>query len=68
MDSPVQLEDFYLSAILQGLDCTPDELAAMIEFVTKDDIVAIANGTECDTIYFMKGLPEDEEEEEAHES
>ena len=68
MDSPAQLEDFYLSSLLQGFDCTPDELAAMIDFVTKEDIVAIANGTECDTIYFMKGLPEEDEEEEAHES
>lgn len=60
------LEDFYFSATLQGLDCTPEELAVLAESVTKEEVVAIANSVECDTVYFMKGLPESEEEA-AHE-
>lgn len=64
LDSALQLEDFYLSSILQGLDCTPDELAALAESITKDELIAIANGVECDTVYFMKGLPEEEDEDE----
>ncbi|MGI6014240.1 MAG: EF-P 5-aminopentanol modification-associated protein YfmF [Oscillospiraceae bacterium] len=63
-DSTAHLEDFSLSSTLQGLDCTPQELAALAESVTKEEVVAIANGVECDTVYFMKGLPEAEEEAE----
>lgn len=57
-DSPFALEDYYLSNLLLGLDCSPGELAAAAEAVTKDDIVAAASGIECDAVYFLKGTEE----------
>ena len=70
MDSQGELEGFYLSLSLDGLDCSPLELAELCENVTKQDIIDIANGVECDLIYFLKGdgseeSAEDEENDDA---
>ena len=61
-DSPGQLEGFWLSQNLQGLEYGPDELAALVEEVTPEEVAAIARGIECDMIYFMKGEEPDEHE------
>lgn len=58
-DSAGQLEAFWLSQNLQGLEYGPDELAALIEDVTAEDVSAIARSVECDMVYFLKG-PEEE--------
>lgn len=58
-DSPVALEDFYLNQALIGPDHSPSELAALVEEVTADEVVQIAKGVECDAIYFLRGLKED---------
>ena len=63
-DSPGQLEGFWLSQNLQGLDYGPDELAALIEDVTADDVIAVAASLECDMVYFMRGPEEEETDEE----
>lgn len=55
MDSQGELEGFYLSQALNGLEYGPMELAELVEDVTKEDIVRIARGVECDLIYFLKG-------------
>lgn len=55
MDSQGELEGFWLSQILSGMDCGPEELAALAEEVSREDIVAIANSIECDLIYFLEG-------------
>ena len=59
MDSQGELEGFYLSHALAGLDYGPPELAALVEKVTKDDVIDIARGVECDLIYFLTGSGED---------
>ena len=64
MDSQGELEGFFLSHILDGLDCSPPELAELAENVSREDVVAIANSIECDLIYFLKGDPCLETEEE----
>ncbi len=66
LDSPGELEGFYLGQILDGLDFGPQELACLVEDVSKEDVAAIAAGVECDLIYFLKGSGEsaDEAEEE----
>ncbi len=52
-DSQGELEGFYLSQILRGLDYGPAELAELCEDVTKDDVVAVAQSVDCDLIYFL---------------
>lgn len=59
-DSIGELEGFYLSQALDGLDYGPAELAALAEDVTKEDVQAIAKSIECDLIYFLKGSGEEE--------
>ena len=59
-DSIGELEGFYLSQALDGLDYGPAELAALAEDVTKEDVQAIARSIECDLIYFLKGSGEED--------
>lgn len=54
-DSAAALESYWLSGNVDGFDCAPDELAALCESVTREEIVAIANGVECDAVYFLSG-------------
>jgi len=55
MDEPNMLEDFYLSQNISGESYGPEEFADMCERVTKDEVISIANGIECDAVYFLKG-------------
>ena len=64
MDSQGELEGFWLSQAMDGLDYGPMELAELVEDVTKEDVMAIARSIEPDLIYFLKGF-EDEETEDA---
>ena len=54
MDSQGELEGFWLSQTLEGLDYGPLELAELIEDVTKEDVMSIAESIELDLIYFLK--------------
>lgn len=54
-DSQGELEGFTLSQTLDGLDYGPLELAALVEDVTKEDVVRVAKSVDCDLIYFLKG-------------
>ena len=40
-----------------------EELAALVEEVTKEDVMAIAKSTELDMIYFLRGEDAADEEE-----
>ena len=62
-DSQGELEGFTLSQTLDGLDCGPLELAALVEDVTAEEVRAIAESVDCDLIYFLKAQSP---EEEAH--
>ena len=64
MDSQGELEGFWLSQAMEGLDYGPMELAELIGDVTKEDVMAIAASIEPDLIYFLKGI-EDEETDDA---
>ena len=59
MDSQGELEGFWLSQALDGLDYSPTELAEQVEQVTKEDVMEIARSVECDLIYFLKGQEAD---------
>ena len=60
MDSQGELEGFWLSQAMEGLDYGPMELAELIEDVTKEDVMAIASSIELDLIYFLKGTDTEE--------
>ena len=62
-DSAGELEGFWLNQNLLGLEYGPDELAALIEDVTLEDVTAAASTTVCDMVYFLKGTKEDADEE-----
>ena len=58
------LEGFYLANTVDGLDCTPEELAELVEEVSLEDVKAIANSIELDLVYFLCGDGEEEEDED----
>ncbi len=60
-DSAGALESFWLEQNLLGLEYGPDELAALVEDVTKEDVVRAAAGIACDAVYFLRGTGEDED-------
>ena len=60
LDSQVDLEGFFLSAAVDGLELQPEELCALVEDVTAEDVAAIAAGCECDMIYFLTGSGEED--------
>lgn len=53
-DSQGQMEDFYLGQALEGLSCSPAELAALCEEATKAQVQQVAKSVELDTVYFLK--------------
>ena len=53
-DSQGALENFYLGQIAAGVEETPEELAAALEQVTKERIVAAAQTVKPDTVYFLR--------------
>lgn len=58
-DSQGVLEGFYLANTVNGLDISPDELAQLIDDVTLDDVVGIANSVILDAVYFLSGTEEE---------
>lgn len=54
-DDPNELTRFWLSQNLAGLDCSPEDLAALAEEITAEEIVEIARGVELDAVYFLHG-------------
>ena len=63
-DSAGGLEGFWLGQNLLGLEYGPEELAALIEDVTRQDVVRAARTVQCDAVYFLRGTEEDAEDEE----
>ena len=61
MDSPAALENFFLAQTIEGYTYGPMELAALVELVTPEQVTRIAEGVECDAVYFLRGLTADEE-------
>lgn len=69
LDSQGDLEGFYLSNAIDGLEMEPQELAELAEQVTREDVVSIARSVECDLIYFLKGgeAEDTEDDEDAYQ-
>lgn len=55
LDSQARLADYWLEQRVAGLDRTPEQLAALLEQVTVEQVVRAAKAVELDTVYFLKG-------------
>ena len=64
MDSERDLEHYWLSRNLRGEECDPMEMSAMVEAVTREDILNAAQGIVLDAVYFLQGSEDESEEEE----
>ncbi len=59
-DSPGAVENFYIGQIMLGNDETIDGLIEKISLVERDGIIRAANCVQEDTVYFLKGVGNDE--------
>ena len=64
MDSERDLEHYWLSRNLRGEEYDPMELSALVDAVTREDVIHAASGIVLDAVYFLKGSGEEFEEEE----
>ncbi len=55
LDDQGRQEEFWLGQAAAGLAETPEELAARLETVTKEQVAAAARKLALDTVYFLKG-------------
>ena len=62
-DDPVELMAYYMKMNITGADISPEELAALCEEVTAEEVAAIARGAQLDAVYFLSGEDEEAEEE-----
>ena len=67
LDSQGELEGYWLGQALDGLDYGPTELAGLVEEVTREDVMKIAESVELDLVYFLRGEGGTDTEEEAAE-
>ncbi|MBP5237236.1 MAG: insulinase family protein, partial [Clostridia bacterium] len=54
-DSQAAMESYTITNILDGWMVTPEEYIELVNAVTKEDVIAVANSTVCDLIYFLRG-------------
>ena len=62
-DDPVELMAYYMKMNITGADISPEELAALCEEVTAEEVAEIARGAQLDAVYFLSGEAEEAEEE-----
>lgn len=55
MDSPGSLESWYTGRAIDGADRSLQEEAALLNAVSREEIIAAANRLQLDTVYFLKG-------------
>lgn len=55
LDSQGRLEDYWMAQNAAGLLLRPEELAAAVESVTKEQVIAVAKKMDLDAVYFLKG-------------
>jgi predicted Zn-dependent peptidase len=54
-DDQGRQEEFWLTQSVAGLEVTLEEIAAQLETVTREQVSAVAQKLELDTVYFLKG-------------
>lgn len=55
LDSQGRLEDYWMAQNTADLYQRPEDLAAAVELVTKEQVIAVAEKMELDSVYFLKG-------------
>jgi predicted Zn-dependent peptidase len=55
LDSPLGLEELCFDYRLAEISITPDEMAALCDSVTREELVRIANSTRLDAVYYLTG-------------
>jgi predicted Zn-dependent peptidase len=55
-DSQGSQEDYWLSQSVSELQISPQELAQMLENVSRDQVIEAASKWKLDTVYYLKGL------------
>ncbi len=55
MDSLAAMQSYYLSMVLSGENYSPREAAALVDGVTKDQVVAFAKQIQLDTVFSLIG-------------
>jgi predicted Zn-dependent peptidase len=55
MDKPTGLEELFFDQSVASIKITPDELAALADGVTREEVAEIASGIELDTVYYLTG-------------
>ena len=55
LDDQGRLEDYWLGQAAAGLEENPEELAARLEGVTREQVAQSAKRLQLDTVYFLKG-------------
>lgn len=63
-DSPAALEGFFESRAMAGVADSIEDCRHKLAAVTKQDVIAVANGMTLDTVYFLDGLLDNGEEDE----
>ena len=58
-DSPSGLDSYYFRRNMAGIPYTPAESIKLIEAVTKEDIMRVAESVVPDTVYFLRGTEEE---------
>ncbi|MBQ4369808.1 MAG: insulinase family protein [Oscillospiraceae bacterium] len=66
-DSSFELEGFYLSQVMRGMICSPEELAELVSGVSAAEVAKIAAGVKLDTVYFLRGPETEKEDEDAEQ-
>ncbi len=62
-DNPSAIEAFNFRRFLADVDETPEDVSGKIRAVTRDDIVSVAKNIKIDTVYFLEGTGEEEDDE-----
>ena len=55
LDEQSRQEEFWLGQAAAGLEESPEEFAARLEAVTREQVAVAAQKWELDTVYFLKG-------------
>lgn len=55
LDSQGQVEDFWFSQAVAGVDESPEELSKRVEAVTGEQVAAVAQKLQLDTVYYLTG-------------
>ena len=54
-DSLPGMDAFYTAQIVRGMDASPEDYRALLEDVTREDVIRVAQSVELDAVYFLRG-------------